>query len=246
MLKKGLVSKIAISCVALIGLAQATIVTITPPTTVNSGVTSWQDIKSVSYSWADADNDGLIAVGDNATFSVTMHKTNWGKHDYDALKFWVDKEVTPSSVTNVLTSTGKWDFDPTNTNATGTWLNTHNTWYTWDDTYDNYSYKPWTGGDKVFTFNYTFTTAGTYDVVQSVMCSADLAKLASPTNGAPNSNDWNAWTEKIHQTNPSYQGETEKYKITVGTQRVPEPSSISMILIGLVSLAGFAISRKRK
>jgi hypothetical protein len=245
MLKKTLVSKIAISCLALIGLAQATIVTITPTTSITSGVTSWQDIKSVSYSWSDADNDGLLAVGDMATFSVTMHKTYWGKHDYDALKFWIDKEVTPTTVTNVLTSTGTWDFDPTNANATAKWLNNHNTPQTWDDTWDNYSYKPWTGGDRTFTFNYTFASTGTYDIIQSVMCSADLAKLASPTTGNPSTGDWNAWTQDIHKKNPGYQGETEKYKLTVKTKKIPEPSSISMILLGLAGLAGFAVSRKR-
>lgn len=224
MLKKALVSKIAISCVALIGLAQATTITITPATTTyTKGNTQWQDIKSVSYSWADADNDGLIAVGNKVSFTVDMHKTDWGMHDYDALKFWIDKEVSPSGTTNLLTSTGIWDFDPTNKNMTS----------------DAYTSKKWKGGDKLFTFDYTFTTAGTYDITQSVMCSADLSKLAAPTSGAPNASDWNAWTEDIHKTTKGYiQGETEKYKLTVVTKKIPEPGSMSMILIGLVSLAG--------
>jgi hypothetical protein len=245
-------------CALVVGIAQANIITVNPTATTAQGDTKWQDIKGVSYSWDDVDGNGQITVGETVTFSVTMEKTYWGTHDYDALKFWIDGKNTSGSTTNLYTSTldqGKWDFDPTNTNMKGksdtTWKYVKKRDGSVKKVVDNivsktaeelYSYKQWTGGDTTFTFTYTFSDTGTYNITQSVMCSRDLSNLT--TYGT--SSDWAAWTEDIHTLCSTTQGETEKYSITVVSKSVPEPGTFSLLACGLMSLAGAAFFRRKK
>ena len=100
-----------VGCVAVIGLAQAAPVQLAPVSTVQ-GNTSWQDIKGTSYTFNDANHDGKLNVGETATFTIDMHKSNWGVHDFDALKFWIDL-----SGTNLLTKQFVWDFDKNTDNS---------------------------------------------------------------------------------------------------------------------------------
>jgi hypothetical protein len=232
MLKKNLGFKIGIMCALVVGMAQATTITKNLSTTSTSqGNTVWQDIQGVSYSYNDLDGNGQISVGETVTFSVTMEKTLWGTHDYDALKFWIDQEGTSGS-TNEYTGTAIWNFTESN---------------------DNYS-----GATKNFTFSYTFETEGTYDITQSVMCSRDLSGLyyvvgyGNQWNDAPTSWDWDAWTEDIHSNGTkgaggsNLQGETERGSITVVSKSVPEPGTFSLLACGLMSLAGAAFFRRKK
>jgi hypothetical protein len=228
-------------CVAMIGSAQAAPVQLTANSTVK-GDTSWQDIKGTSYTFNDANHDGKLNVGETATFTVDMHKTYWGIHDFDALKFWID---SPSG-TNLSTNQGVWDFDPTNKNAKeNTWYqNSYGTWV-----YANDTSRPWTGGDKLFSFDYTFNTAGVFDLVASVMCSADLASLTYGNNDAAHQKalknaNWGAWNENFHSLPGWKQGETEKYKLTVVQSPVPEPETYGMMLVGL-GLMGFTVRRRK-
>jgi hypothetical protein len=244
MIKGKLGIKIGVMCALVVGMSQATIITKSPSTTTASqGNTGWQDIKGVSYSYNDLDGNGQISVGETVTFSVTMEKTYWGTHDYDALKFWIDGKDASGNTTNLVTNTGIWDYDVSDNNM-----------QYFEKSYDPYSYKPWTGGTNTFTFTYTFTTAGTYDITQSVMCSRDLSGLSNSDakwDDNPTASDWKAWTENI-QTNgtkgykgQSLQGETERYSLTV-TKSVPEPGTFSLIACGLMSLAGAAFFRRKK
>ena len=104
-------------------------------------------------------------------------------------------------------------------------------------------------GDKYFSFDYTFTQAGTYDLTGSVMCSADLAGLTGlPQNDALMTANWGKWKENTHQTYKTnvwfLQGETEKYKLTVVQSPVPEPETYGMMLVGL-GLMGFTVRRRK-
>ena len=228
-------------CAAVIGLAQAAPTQLTPITDVK-GDTSWQNIGGVSYTWADNNHNGQVDVGETVSFVVDMQKKYWGIHDFDALKFWIDN----SSGANLSTNQFRWDFDTTNHNATEiTWyrdLNGH--WVHANDTN-----RPWTGGDKLFTINYTFLTAGVFDLTASVMCSADLSGLTGKSQTAlETDNNWDAWHENTHQiyraNNRWLQGETDTYQLTVVQQPVPEPETYAMLLVGL-GLLGFTARRRK-
>lgn len=215
-------------CVAMVGSAQAASVQLTPVSTVQ-GNTSWQDIKGTSYTFNDTNHNGVLNVGETATFTVDMHKTYWGVHDFDALKFWID---SPSG-TNLSTNQFRWDFDATTDNSN----------------HSIFDYKPWKGGDEFFSFDYTFGTAGVFDLTASVMCSADLSGLTGKSQQAlATYNDWSKWKENTHQiykTNGWFlQGETEKYKLTVVQSPVPEPETYGMMLVGL-GLMGFTVRRRK-
>jgi hypothetical protein len=217
-----------VGCVAMIGLAQAAPVQLTANSTVK-GDTSWQDIKGTSYTFNDANHNGQLNVGETATFTVDMHKTFWGVHDFDALKFWID---SPSS-TNLATNQFRWDFDATTDNSS----------------HSDFDHKPWTDGDQFFSFDYTFGTAGIFDLTASVMCSADLSGLTGKSQSAlATDNDWSKWKESTHQTYKNngwfLQGETEKYKLTVVQSPVPEPETYGMMLVGL-GMLGFTARRRK-
>jgi len=232
--------KIGIGCAAIVGMVQAT--PLTAIATYSDNNMAWQDIKGASYTYVDGDNDGILETGEAVTFTVTMEKKNWGKHDFDALKVWIDKTPVNAPSTTLYTNNFIWDFDPTNANANGTWYNTITK--KWQD----YSYRPWTGGDKPFSFTYTFNTAGTYDITASAMCSSDLSAIVG---GNPwDKTKWGAWKETVH-SGPSVlgraiQGETEVYELKVYTQKVPEPSSFSLIFLGITGLIGAAFIRRKK
>ena len=217
-------------CAAVMGLAQAK--TLTPIATY-SGNTSWQDIKGTSYTFVDANHDGQINVGEKVTFTVDVHKNWWGTHAFDALKVWIDKTPLNPPATTVYTNQFEWHYDPTNKNQKF-----------YNQPGDTYSQRPWTGGDKFFSFDYTFTTVGIFDLTASVMCSRDLSGLFGTANDNPTKEDWNAWTENIHRQSPYLQGETERYKLAVVASPVPEPATYAMMLAGL-GLMGVTVRRRK-
>lgn len=223
MLKK-LLKLSGFSLLLFVGVSQATILSTTVVRGPND--TSWQNIDKVSY---DAGADGIISLGEEVTFTVTMSKNNWGSHDFDALKFWIQ-----DASTNAYVKTGeeKWDFNGY-TDVTKEWTD--------DPLYGDkfFKDKDWTGGTKDFSFTYTFNETGNYNIIQSVMCSRDLSNLVDPIgkgDDIPTVEDWAAWDPAtvVHQ------GLTR-----MGTVKVPEPSTVSFLACGLMSLIGAAFFRRR-
>lgn len=213
---------------AMAGAVHAAPITLAPIANYTAD-RSWQDIKTTTYTWADANSNNQIDVGENVTFTVNMHKSNWGMHDYDALKIWIDN--APIGGSTLYSQNFIWDFDVSDVNMTSS----------------TYSYKPWNGGDKAFSFNYTFATAGSFDLLASVMCSADLSGLSGWANGQPTQADWDAWAYDVHGPGGSdvYQGETEIYRIKV-YEAVPEPSTLALFGLSLVGFAGMRLSRRKR
>jgi hypothetical protein len=221
---------------AVAGAAQATTLT---PIATKSGDTSWQNIGAVSYTFADNNHDARLDVGDTVTFSLTMEKSNWGTHRFDAMRVWLD-DATGNNLQ-------KKDF---------TWFYYQDETLPWFEkrTYDqikndgNYSYKGWSHSRvEVFQFSYKFEKAGTYDLLASVMCSRDLSGLdvtdGKGVNDSPTGADWTAWTKNIHSTTTGWmQGQDKSYRLTVAA--VPEPGTYAMMIAGLGMLG--AIARRRK
>ena len=229
MLKKGAGLKIMLVCLAIASMAQA--VTMTPIETVDQGTLYWQDINGVSYNWDDVNSNGSIDINELVTFTVDVHKMYWGGHDFDALKVWIDTDpITPTST--IYTETFIWDYNGA-TNPSKPWV-------------------VWTGGDQAFSFDYAFENTGTYNITASVTCSNDLSGLQGFPNDKPTPTEFDMWTQDYHETAKSWyrgfgiQGETERYQLEI-VKDVPEPGSISLILLGLASLAGaFVMKRKSK
>lgn len=220
MLKTSGLLKIGISSLALCGMVYATPITLTKGATTSFN-TQWQDIAGVWASFDDVNSNSILEIGEKVSFTVDMHKDTWGVHDFDALKIWIDD----ADGTNLMTSTGVWDFD--------LGVNNSNHYF-----FDN---RPWNGGNKSFTFDYTFLTEGTYNFIASVMCSADLATFDGRDRSVSQL-DWNLWTQNAVR----YQGETERYSLNVSTNDVPEPGSLSLIAFGLTGLAGALYMRRKK
>jgi len=120
---------LGIASLAFIGATQAAPITLAAITDYTADM-SWQDIKNTSYTWADANGNNRIDVGEAVTFTVDMHKTYWGMHAFDALKVWIDNTPVSPPSTTLYTNHFQWDF------ATAASLGN-----------DSYSYKQWTGGD---------------------------------------------------------------------------------------------------
>ncbi len=221
--------KVGIATLAIMGAAQATSVSMSTISDYKAD-TTWQNIKGTSYTWLDGNSNNQVDIGEKVTFTVDMQKAHWGEHDFDALKIWIDGTPILPPSTTLKTQNFVWDFDPTNANMGNS----------------SYDYKVWTGGDKFFSFDYTFATAGTFDLTGSVMCSADLGGLVSDGAGV-SAADWNAWGEDVHGPGVSkvHQGETERYQLKVYSP-IPEPGTISLFMLGFAGLVGGSFIKRKK
>jgi hypothetical protein len=243
--------------------------TIATPGSSNNGVFYSIDNKA---SWLQLSNGIEFSVGQKVDFKVEIYKEFQGTHYSDVAKVWLDdvemakgewllstngnsKTVTESVVTGY-----NWWGQPIYGNKTTT-----SAYY--DGNVYNDNQNPITDLSKLtylgaIGFSKTFTEVRDYEIIARTMCSDDLAKLVSDgttksityigtdnkTNTKnmlmPTTADWAAFSS----TNPATttQGEPEGYNVKVVTHNVPEPASLSLMLLGLTSLAGAFFVRKRK
>ncbi len=189
----------------------------------------WQEIVSMDASFAD-DGDGILEIGEKVTFSVTMDKDYWGGHNFDVCKIWVDK-LPGIEKYYYIEEEFEWDF-----NGSTVYHNVD----------AEYKWKEWTDSTETFYYTRELDAVGEWGFAASVMCSSDLSTLTS--DGAwdsPTTSDWNAWTPEIHScqfNGRNIQGEDKAFKFIVSAN-VPEPATLSLLGLGLLSLAFFR--RKR-
>ena len=207
---------VCLGCAAVLGSAHAA--TGLTPDKIDSGNTKWQDIQAVGYTWDDANHDGLLSMGEKATFEIVMHKKYEGIHLFDAMKVWIDGTPVTSFA---------WDYGISgrNTNA--------------DDNAGNL-----VDATNTFFFDYTFNSVKPAELTFSVMCSRDLSSLFGTSDDNPTQEDWNVWQQNVHLMNNKLQGETEHYRLSVTA--VPEPETWAMMMVGLGLVGGLARRRQTR
>ncbi len=196
-------------------------------------------------SWANLTDITEFTVGQSVDFRVDIWKEFQGTHYSDVAKVWID---------GTEEAKGEWLLS-----ENGNYVKKNGTKYSYyDGNVVNTRKADQTSGKPEFldsmVFAYTFTEARTYELVARTMCSDDLRQLVNdskPMNVTfvnesgsvvtekkfyiPTAADWKAFTA----TSPlsTLQGEIEKYTFKV--KDVPEPTMLSLIGFGLLSLAFF-------
>ena len=158
-----------------------------------------------------------ILAGGTVTFKFDMYKDEWGEHDFDALKVWIDWNQDQDFIdSGEMILTDQWNFktDPGNSGQTPT------TTYAYGDGLAQIT--------KSFYHNIFIpenSILGDYWLRARVACNADIRSNF----------------DNMTPTGYIYQGEVEDWKFTV--KSVPEPATAFLLGIGLFGLA--TVGRKR-
>jgi hypothetical protein len=152
-----------------------------------------------------------ITVGDAVTFQFDLSKVEWGRHNQDFVKAWIDWNNNMIFGTSEVILAGIYTFTPNPA----------------PDGSSSQFLDPTFPHDPVLVQSFissvqTFNVAGEYWLRARAVCDSDVT------------------SELIANFSPTaayYQGEIEDWKLTVN-QRVPEPTTMLLLGFGLMGLAG--------
>ena len=236
-------SIIAAGCICLLlSIQQLNAAPVVPPSTN----LAWQKITSVTWStdkvtWGNA----AVEVGDTVYFQFQITKDWTGEHYKDLLKAWIDKDGN-----STLTQSESIFFDTYTVNANnyspelGKNLN---------GTTQGIDLKPDLVVSFITTSGITFDSAGMFDMLVRTTCSADVYR---ETEGSITANTWkNQWLQDNNYYNTNFsptdtkysQGDSKLYTIEVkpgSPSVVPEPSTVLLLVSGLIGIAGIARRKK--
>ncbi|MBN1380421.1 MAG: PEP-CTERM sorting domain-containing protein [Deltaproteobacteria bacterium] len=153
--------------------------------------------------------NGLIFVGDTVKFQFILSKVEWGRHVADYLKVWIDWNEDLAFADSEVILAEAYSFTP-NTDPDGS-----------PSQFLNTDRTPKIVATYYYEQTFDNISTGDYWLRARVVCNADV----------------NSSIANLNPTGSYYQGEIEDWKLTVN-QRVPEPTAMFLLGLGLVGLAG--------
>jgi hypothetical protein len=186
-----------------------------------------------------------IGVGKETIFNFEIVKDEWGVHQWDALKVWVDMNRDGSFQGDRVLQ-DQWNFEQEHITALGVTSTQYHNGFNGQFNqacYDNNRLHytdlesatdingnslHYANASKTFTTKLTFNTIGDYWLRARTVCNFDIGSMSNFT-----------------YKGTLFQGETEDWKLRVVTA-VPEPSSIGLLLMGLAMVGGMAFNRKKR